>query len=516
MAKAPAKASKKKVEKPTKKDKLEKKSSNSSEAKLTKKSEKAKIKNSKEDDSSPSSAKLPAVYGDLDAILLNIENSTGLSQLDITSNKVKTSTGLLSLDLVLSGGLVTGGWYTMFGGEQSCKSTLCSTQMANAINSEIPYLLYFDYEGSFQSDYFLSIARHVGAVSPALTNAEANQKIFGLADEKGNWVIKPRIRYYPMDIGEKFFDYVSKLMRTLPDKLYREDNWWLVYDPEVKAHKDHVKATKPKFDEKLFKKTGKWWVKTDNGNPQALITVDSYPAMNPEKMDVDDPSAAMAMQARMFSDNIKRVKGKMKSKRITIMGVNQLRLRPGVSFGNPEYEPCGEALKFNSDVRIRMASRSVQGGSGQYEEEPGINGGVDQYRYIHFRAHKNKLSVPNLEGWARVWVRDAEGEAHGFDPVYDTFFFLKELGLISGTKNKLKIALPQMEGHKALSWLNFKKLILGNKKMVRDTLESVGVKKYFHLRNVLFAMIASGKAMEAFFQRRKGAADDDEDEDDDE
>ena len=102
---------------------------------------------------------------DMDNIITAIENSIGLNQLDVKANKITTSTGLLSLDLMLSGGLVTGGWYTFFGGEQSCKSTLVSTQLANAIPAKIPHLMYFDYEGSFQAEYFLSIARHVGVHS---------------------------------------------------------------------------------------------------------------------------------------------------------------------------------------------------------------------------------------------------------------------------------------------------------------------------------------------------------------
>lgn len=89
---------------------------------------------------------------DFDEIIHEIEKSIGLSQMDVKANKVTTSTGLLALDLVTSGGLVTGGWYTIFGGEQSCKSTLCSTQMANAITSKIPHLLYFDYEGCVTKD----------------------------------------------------------------------------------------------------------------------------------------------------------------------------------------------------------------------------------------------------------------------------------------------------------------------------------------------------------------------------
>ena len=203
-------------------------------------------------------------------------------------------------------------------------------------DTEVPHSIFTNNivtHNSFQAEYFMSIARHVGAVPSKMSDSDANQRIFGLQDEKGNWIIKPRVKYYPMNIGEKFFDYMARLMRQLPDKLYKDGKWWLVYEPDNKLHKEHVKKKKPKYSDSLWKKTGKWWVETDNGLPQALVVTDSYPAMNPERMDVDDPSAAMAMQARMFADNIKRIKGKMSSKRVTVMGINQLRLRPGVSFG---------------------------------------------------------------------------------------------------------------------------------------------------------------------------------------
>src|SRR5690606_20896194 len=84
----------------------------------------------------------------------------------------------------------------------------------------------------------------------------------------------------------------------------------------------------------------------DRGGLQALLSLDSYPAMLTEKQDTDDPSAAMAIQARMFSEQLRRVKGRMRSKRIAVLGVNQLRQKPAVMFGSPDYEPGGEALKF--------------------------------------------------------------------------------------------------------------------------------------------------------------------------
>ena len=68
--------------------------------------------------------------------------------------------------------------------------------------------------------------------------------------------------------------------------------------------------------------------------------------MLPRSMDITGKEAGLAAQARMFSEQIKKVKGRMSPKRVTLMGVNQLRKNPGVMYGPTETEPGGEALKF--------------------------------------------------------------------------------------------------------------------------------------------------------------------------
>lgn len=463
-------------------------------------------------DSSEDSIKRASALDDMDEVLDVIEKEVGITAA-VAGARSTTSTGLLSLDLVLSGGLVTGGWYTFFGGEQSSKSTLAMTQIAKAaVEGKIPILLYFDFEGSLSEsiDYMLSIAKSNGFKGTM-------QDLFGVQDPKtGKYIVKPLIRRYQESVAERFFDLVAKLERRLPDKVYRNEKWWLVYENT----KENISKYKSQSDSHLFKKTGKLWVETDNGNPQAMIVVDSYPAMLPERMDEEDAKGGMAAQARMFSDQLKRVKGKMPSKRIVVMGVNQLRKAPMVMHGPPEYEPGGESLKFYSDCRIRMASRSsVFGVKGQIEEEPSVDveGGKDLYRYVHMRAIKNKLSVPNLEGWARIWVRDGKGRARGYDPVFDTFFFLKELGLISGKKNSLSIKLKEFEGSKALTWAQFKMLCLGNKKHVEQVFKEAKIKgRPFRLRDRLFKMVGSGKATERYFEAMVAGKEKDEEENDDE
>lgn len=169
-------------------------------------------------------------------------------------------------------------------------------------------------------------------------------QVFGIRDPKtSKWAVAPRVRYYSEGIAEKFFDYLAKLERMLPDKLLMNDKWYYVYEgktSEGKIHKANQTKVGKNYDVKYFQKTGKYRIEAPDGNLQALVIVDSYPAMLSEKQDVDDPGSAMAMQARMFSEQLKRVKGRMRSKRICVVGVNQLRKAPMVAYGNPEYEPC--------------------------------------------------------------------------------------------------------------------------------------------------------------------------------
>lgn len=87
----------------------------------------------------------------LDETLDDIEKSYALTGNSMLLGEKRQTTGLLSLDLVLGGG-ITAGWYTTFGVEQSCKSTLAMTILCACVESNIPAQAYFDYEGCLISD----------------------------------------------------------------------------------------------------------------------------------------------------------------------------------------------------------------------------------------------------------------------------------------------------------------------------------------------------------------------------
>lgn len=431
-------------------------------------------------------------YAALDDTLDAIEKHVGLSESSMESGG-RMSTGVLMLDIILGGG-ITAGWYTNFGQEQSCKTTGAVTIMSAAVNAAVPIKYYFDFEGSASPDYIENIMRNTGVRSDI-------KSIFGVRDEKtGKYLVQPIVRYKSEAVAEKFFDTLASLERKLPDKKKIGEQWYYIYDDT----KDNRKIVGNNYDMNYWRKTQKLRVPAQDGSLQAILLVDSYPAMLPETQDVEDPNNAIATQARMFSDQLKRVKGRMRGKRIAVIGINQLRKVPMAMYGPTENEPCGEALKLYSDVRLKFTSRALSGapeakGKGQIEEEPSatVENGIDTYRYIHVRGHKNKLSRPYLEQWLRLWITDGHGNAQGFDPVFDTYQYLKLTGQLSGKRTKMVLQLKGNAASKAIDWADFKTLILGTPAEMKSIYTRIGMKPV-KVRAKCFEQMASGQGIELY------------------
>lgn len=440
-----------------------------------------------------------ALDGLLDEGLGKIRKNLGLSGSSFDPDEPRLHTGLLCLDVLIGGGIVSGGWYTLYGGEQSAKTTLAMTIKAALINQKFEgRASYWDYEGSGSPDYIANIIKSQG-VKKSLS------EVFGEHDpETGEQISEPIVEYVSTSEGEKFFEYYNRLARLLPDKVKIGRKYYYLFEHT----KPNLKVFKGKYDQKYLTKHNKIKVRAEDGTLQAIALLDSYPAMLSAREDSDGGDGSLGSQARMFSDQIKRIKGKMRQKRITIFGVNQVRLQP-MAMGNPEYEPGGQALKFFSDVRIRSSSRALSGAPGGFKanvkgnsamtEEPSVQfDGTDEYRFINLRITKNKLGgFQNGDCWARIWVRDGDGQAQGLDPVFDTWNFLRMLNWVGGTRKNMKFAenVP-LHGAKKCGWQEFKTLILGNKKEMKATCEKLGVKAG-DIRAWCKKQVENGKAQRA-------------------
>ncbi len=88
-------------------------------------------------------------------------------------------------------------------------------------------------------------------------------------------------------------------------------------------------------------------------NAVDIIVVDSVAALVPQaEIEGDMGDAHMGLQARLMSQALRKLTGVINRTKCTVVFVNQLRMKIGVMFGNPETTTGGNALKFYSSVRM--------------------------------------------------------------------------------------------------------------------------------------------------------------------
>lgn len=435
-----------------------------------------------------------------------------MSDADTLDDIQPQSTGSLAIDILLGGG-IRPAWYTNAGPEQSAKTTEALQVMASMIKQNVPIIALRDFEGSTGNSlpYVTSILRQFGINM-------SKDELFGKKDPKtGKWLVPPRVRYSASTRGVGFFNWFSSLLRRLPDKKMLNGEWWLVYEDDKDTQAKYGKYG----DKTMAKKYGKGiYIKAPDGGLQGVVILDSYPNMNPDAKDEDEGDNSLALQARMFSKNLPRVKGYLASKKVAVIGINQLRDVPMAMYGPSETEPCGKALRYNSDVRLRFYPRSlssvplwpVKAKKGGLEVEQALGGGKDFYKYIHISTIKNKLSTDNRECWMRIWAKDANKQGRGIDPVFDTIYYLWMTGqLTSAGRGQQRKAFNLNLGEKykikkTLSWDDLKLWVLGEKAEIVALCKKLGLEKPIKLRDFCFKQIAKGEG-ERMYAAHESAAD---------
>jgi len=84
-----------------------------------------------------------------------------------------------------------------------------------------------------------------------------------------------------------------------------------------------------------------------------LIVVDSVAALVPRaEIEGDMGDAQMGLQARLMSQALRKLTGVISRSKTTVIFINQIRMKIGVMFGNPETTTGGNALKFYASVRM--------------------------------------------------------------------------------------------------------------------------------------------------------------------
>ena len=299
------------------------------------------------------------------------------------------STGSLVLDLILGGGYARGRMGTIFGPEGCGKSTLLQQLVISAQRIGIP-VVYYDFEAGADPVYMR-------------THGIDLKYAFKVKKEKKTVSI-PGFFYAQPDTGESVYRHIIRTLSQMPP--------------------------------------------IDSGLPSIIFLVDSFAAMMSEEVDQNTGEGGrLGAKARMHSHYLGLISPKLRRKGGILIGANQMRTEIG-SYGNPEKEAGGNALKYYPDYKVKATRQWVKG------SQPG---GIIQDATkvstlpVLWRTVKNKTFPPFRSTEMRLVL------GRGIDYAFDTHYFFKHIGLLDIKAGRRRIMLGKFKD-KLFTWKEFRRL----------------------------------------------------------
>ena len=164
-------------------------------------------------------------------------------------------------------------------------------------------------------------------------------------------------------------------------------------------------------------------------NSVDVIVIDSVAALTPRaEIEGEMGDTHMALQARLMSQAMRKLTAVIGKSKTVLLFINQIRMKIGVMFGNPETTPGGRALKFYTTVRIDLRRLATI-----------KEGGIAIGNRVRARVVKNKIAPP---------FRESE-----FDLMFDSG--------ISYEGDLLDLGLGCEIVEKSGAWLNYGDIRLG-------------------------------------------------------
>jgi recombination protein RecA len=115
-----------------------------------------------------------------------------------------------------------------------------------------------------------------------------------------------------------------------------------------------------------------------------VLVIDSVAALTPKaEIEGDMGDSLPGLQARLMSQALRKLTGSISRSKTLVIFINQIRMKIGVMFGNPETTTGGNALKFYASVRLDI--RRI----GQIKDKEDVVGNVTRVKVV-----KNKVAPP--------------------------------------------------------------------------------------------------------------------------
>lgn len=168
---------------------------------------------------------------------------------------------------------------------------------------------------------------------------------------------------------------------------------------QIAAFIDAEHALDPTYAKNLGIDVENLWISQPDTGEQALeiveslvrsgavgiIVIDSVAALTPKaEIDGDMGDSHMGLQARLMSQALRKLTPIIAKSSVCVIFINQIRMKIGVMFGNPETTTGGNALKFYSTVRLEVRRiETIQKGS----DDPVGN-------KVRVKVVKNKVASP--------------------------------------------------------------------------------------------------------------------------